>query len=423
MQSPPLSATPLPIPEQNNKPSPFTALRHPKFRLFWIGLVISAVGTWMQIIAQSLLVLHLTHGSAIALGIVSLAQALSFFAFAFIGGFIADRFDKRRLLLVTQSLSMSLAFLLGILTAVGVIQVWMIVILAFCSGSVLSFDQPTRSALVPLLVPKEELMNAISLQAVVFNGASVLGPALAGASIYFIGYAGNFFLNGFSFLGVLLALFILRITPGEMERSRERRGTLFQSVGEALRIVRQDQVLPWVLSGYAVLLFLGPSPALILPIFGMKILHLNTLQITLLFSASGLGTIIGGLLVAALGNVERKGELLLGSLCVWAIMLFLFALSHVFWLSLIFLFVFGMAQNGVGATTITLMQTRVPPQMRGRIMSLNTLCIMGVRPLGDFPAGALISGFGAPVTVFLAASMVGSYAVFLLTTQRQVRAV
>src|SRR2546421_3778648 len=190
----------------------FRALQHRNFRLLWISLIVSSVGTWMQIVAQSLLILQITHGSALALGIVSLAQASSFFLFALIGGGVADRIDKRRFLLVTQSLSMLLAFTLGVLTITGLIQVWMIVVIAFCSGTVLSFDQPTRSSLVPMLVPRQDLMNAISLQSTVFNGAAVVGPALAGIAIGLLanaghliglgslaGYAGNFLLNGVSY--------------------------------------------------------------------------------------------------------------------------------------------------------------------------------------------------------------------------------
>src|SRR5579863_1232028 len=186
----------------------------------------------MQIVAQSLLVLRITHNSPIALGTVALAQALSFFIFALIGGSIADRIDKRRLLLFTQTLSMLLAFLLGILSITGVIQVWMVVLIAFCSGTVLSFDQPTRSALIPTLVPLSDLMNAISLQSIVFNGSAVVGPALAGITIGLIdglgthignytGFAGNFFLNGISYLGVLYVLFILRVPKEAAEASME----------------------------------------------------------------------------------------------------------------------------------------------------------------------------------------------------------
>lgn len=409
----------------------FRALRYRNYRLLWVSLIVSSVGTWMQIVAQSLLVLKITHGSAFALGVVSLAQATSFFLFALIGGSIADRSDKRRFLLVTQSLSMLLAFILGTLTFTGVVQVWMIVIIAFCSGTILSFDQPARSSLVPQLVPREDLMNAISLQSIVFNGSAVLGPALAGVMIgvftyagqligvknSLIGYAGNFYLNAISFLGVLFVLYMLRISHEATVQGTDRRGPLLESIRASLGAVRRDAVLPWVLSGYGALLFFGPSASLILPVFASTILKLNPFELGLLFSASGLGTVFGALIVASLGDFKYKGMLLLISFLIWAASLLLFALSRELWFSVVALLLFGMAQNGVGATTITLLQTRVPPQMRGRVMSLNTLLIMGVRPLGDFPAGALIGLIGGPLTVIISAVIVGGYALFLLATR------
>jgi MFS family permease len=413
----------------------FQALRHRNYRLLWISLIVSSIGTWVQIVAQSLVVLKITHGSALALGTVSLAQACSFFLFALVGGSIADRTDKRRFLLITQSLSMLLAFILGIITITGIVQVWMIVLLAFCSGTVLSFDQPTRSALVPILVPREDLMNAISLQAIVFNGSAFVGPALAGVMVAVFttlghsfgftgpltGYAGNFFLNGVSFFGVLIVLFILRIPHEAIAQSNDRRGPMLASIRASLRVVGQDSALPWVLSGYAALLFFGPSTSLILPIFATQLLHLQPFQLGLLFSASGLGVILGALLVASLGDFEYKGVLLLTSFLVWTGALIVFALSHFLWLSILALLVFGIGQNGVGATTITLMQTRVPPQMRGRAMSLNTLFIMGARPLGDFPASALIGLIGGPFTVLISAAIVGSYTLFLIFARPVIR--
>ncbi len=402
-------------------PQTFRALRHRNFSILWISLIISSVGTWMQIVAQSLLVLNITHNSAFALGTVSLAQAASFFLFALVGGSFADRINKKRLLFFTQSLSMLLAFVLGVLTLLGVIQVWMIVVIAFCSGTVLSFDQPTRAALVPVLVPREDLMNAISLQSIVFNGSAVVGPALGGITIGLIGYAGNFFLNSASYLAVLLALFILHIPKDAAALSTEKRGPMLTQIRASLSTVGRDAALPWILSGYGALLFFGPSTSLILPFFALKILHLNAFQVGLLFSASGLGTILGALAIASLGDFKHKGWLLLASFLVWATALLMFALSHFLWLSMLALLLFGIAQNGVGATTITLMQTRVPPQMRGRVMSLNTLFIMGVRPLGDFPAGALIGLIGGPLTVIISAAIVGGYTLFLLVTRPVIR--
>ncbi len=414
--------------EQKPRIQTFRALQYRNFRLLWISLIVSSVGTWMQIVAQSLLILQITHGSALALGIVSLAQSSSFFLFALVGGGVADRVDKRRFLLITQSLSMCLAFLFGILTLMSVIQVWMIVLLAFCSGTVLSFDQPTRSSLIPMLVPRKDLMNAISLQATVFNGAAVVGPALAGITIGLLanaghligltgtlaGYAGNFLLNGVSYFGVLFVLYFIHVPQEAIEQGTEKRGPMLESIRAALGAVGRDPVLPWVLSGYGALLFFGPSNTLILPIFATQILHLNAFQLGLLFSAAGLGTLVGALTVASLGDFKYKGLLLLVSLFVWTSSLILFAFSHLFWLSLLALLLFGIAQNGVGATVITLAQLRVAPQMRGRVMSLNTLLIMGVRPLGDFPASGMIALAGGPLTVIICALIVGGYSLYLL---------
>ncbi len=380
----------------------FRALRHRDFRLLWIGLAVSAIGTWMQIVAQSLLVLKITQGSALALGTVSLAQALAFFLFALVGGSVADRMDKRRLLLWTQSGSAALAILMGFLALFGVIQLWMIVVIAFLNGTLLSFDQPTRGALLPVLVPKEDLGNAISLQSMIFNGASTLGPALAGFGVAKLGYAGNFFLNGASFIGVLLALYRMRVPAG-----RSHQQSTVQAIRTTLGTVRRDAVLPWVLSGYAALLFLGPSSALILPVYAVKILHVGPERLGLLFSAAGVGTILGALFLASLGSSPRRGLIYLTGILLWVAALTGFALSVQFWLSMIALLIFGIGQTLAGTTTITLMQTRVPEHMRGRVMSLNTLLIMGVRPLGDFPAGALIAGIGAPGTVLLGAALVG----------------
>jgi MFS family permease len=353
--------------------------------MLWAGLAVSAVGTWMQIVALSLLVLDLTHGSAAALGAVSLVQALSFLFFSAVGGSAADRFDKRRLLLLTQSIMMGLALLLGMLTAAGMIRFWMIPLFVLGSSAALSFDQPARNALAASLVPKEYLMNAVALQSAVFNGASILGPALAGLALSRIGYSGNFFLNAASYSAVLAALLLLRASsPQETARPVAR---LWDSVREALRYVRQDAVLPSVVSAYGALLFFGPSAALMVPWFARQVLRVGPGQLGLLFSAVGAGTVFSALIIATVGDLRYKTRLVFGSILLWMMALVVFGLSGSLLVSVPALFILGAAQNAAGATTITLLQTRVPPEMRGRAMGLNTLLIMCVRPLGDFPAG------------------------------------
>jgi len=395
----------------------FRALRHRDFRLLWIGLAVSAVGTWMQIVASSLLVLKITHGSAFALGSVSLAQASAFFLFAMIGGSFADRIDKRRLLLFTQAAASTLSLVLGFLTLFGVIRLWMMFGLAFLNGTLLSFDQPARSALVPVLVRKEDLGNAISLQSMIFNGASTIGPALAGFGIATFGFAGNFFLNAASYAGVLIALYVMRVPSLPIDQQ-----STLHAIRAAFVTLKRDAALPWILSGYAALLFLGPSAALILPVYSVKILHIGPERLGFLFTAVGVGTVLGALYMASLADSPKQGRMYLKGGLLWIVALTVFAVSRSFWISMIALLVFGTGQALTATTTITLLQTRVPQQMRGRVMSLNTLLMMGIRPLGDFPAGALISAIGAPGTLLLSASLVGVYGV-LLATRPAVRSI
>src|SRR5579883_3101150 len=389
----------------------FRALQYRDFRLLWGGLAVSAVGTWMQIVALSLLVLDLTHGSATALGIVSLTQALTFLLFAAIGGSVADRFDKKRLLLFTQMLMILFATVLGVLSLTGLIRFWMILVLAFAASATLSFDQPARNALITSLVPNEHLMNAVSLQSAVFNGASILGPALAGLTLSRLGYAGNFFLNAASFVAVLGALLLLR-TP-DREASRKPASRLLDSVRDALRHVRRDAVLPSIVPAYAALLFFGPSAALALPVFAKEIVHVDATQLGFLFSAIGAGTVVGALILASLSGSTHKSRLVFSSILLWTIALAIFGWSNSVRMALPALFFLGAAQNVAGAMTMTLLQMRVPMEMRGRAMSLNTLLIMCVRPLGDFPAGAAITWLGFRPTELLAAAIVGALSISL----------
>ena len=319
------------------------ALRHRDFRLLWLGLFVSAVGTWMQIVAQALLVLRLTGGSPLALGTVSLAQAAAFFLFAPMGGAVADRRDKRRLVILTQSFLLMLAAGLGVLTLAGLVRLWIVVATAFCSGAALSFDQPARSSLIPSLVPPTDLMNAVSLQSIIFSGASTFGPALAGVMVAGIGYGGNFLLNAASYVAVIVAL--LRLRHSAVPPARGAREPLWRSVRATLATAARDAALPGIMAGYGALLFLGPSPAVMLPIFALRVLHLSAAQMGFLFSALGLGTILGGLAVASLGDFRYKGRLFLAGVLIWSAALGAFAASTAVWLSVAALLVLGAAQN------------------------------------------------------------------------------
>ena len=368
-------------------------------------MLASSLGTWMQIVAQSLLVLRLSGNSALALGTVSLAQASAFFLFAPMGGAFADRHDKRRLLFRTQTLLMLSAFTLAALTATGAVRLWMVVVLAFTSGVLLSFDQPARAALLPLLAPPEDLMNAISLQTLVFNAASIAGPPLGGAVAVVAGLAGDFALNGCSYGAVIVSLFLL---PPEAAAATGPPGPsrTWSAVREMLAVIRKQPAVSAAVLVYAVLLFVAPSQALLVPLFITTVLRSGAARLGLLFAASGIGTVVGSLFVASFGNHQRKGPLMVSANAAWVIALAIFALTRSFAPAFVMLLLMAAAQSVFSTLVITLMQGSVEAKMRGRIMSLNTLLIMGVRPLGDFPVSVATSFFGIANAALLAASVV-----------------
>jgi MFS family permease len=398
-------------------PAALRSVQYRDFRILWSGFIVSAIGTWMQIVTQSLLVLQLTHGSAFVLGLVSLAQALAFFVFALTGGGFADQFDRKRLLLATQSILMCLALLMGVLTITGTIRVWMIVAIAFLSGTTLSFDQPTRAAMISSLVPAEDLLNAVSLQSAVFSGASTMGPALAGIVIARAGLPANFFLNAASFLPVLIGLTV--ITPPKLMRAKSP-PKLMTLIGEALGTVKRDAILPRLLSSYGVLLFSAPSLPLLLPVLAVSVLHIDARTLGFLFSAAGVGAVSGAVFLAAFSGAVSKKLIVFFAFAIWTISFASIGLSKAVVVTFVSLIGVGAAQSVIGAMTSTLLQMRVRREQRGRVMSLNTLLIMGIRPLGDFPAGALISILGAPFTAMGSAGVVGLTALFLLSKHRSV---
>jgi MFS family permease len=369
-------------------------------------MLASALGTWMQIVAQSLLVLRLSGNSALALGTVSLAQASAFFLFAPMGGAFADRHDKRRLLFRTQTLLMLSAFTLAALTATGAVRLWMVVVIAFTSGVLLSFDQPARASLLPLLAPPEDLMNAISLQTLVFNAASIAGPPLGGAVAAMVGLAGDFALNGCSYGAVIIALFLL--PPQSMGAPTATPGPsrTWSAVREMLAVIQKQPAVSAAVLVYAVLLFVAPSQALLVPLFIASVLHRGATGLGFLFAASGVGTVVGSLFVASFGDYQRKGPLLVSANAAWVIALATFALTRSFASAFVMLLLMAAAQSVFSTTVVTLMQGAVEARMRGRIMSLNTLLMMGVRPLGDFPVSIAASLFGIANAALIAASVV-----------------
>jgi MFS family permease len=393
--------------------SVFSALRVPAFRVLWITIAVSAAGTWMAIIAVSLLVLDLTHGSAAALGAVGLAQASAFFLFSWPGGGIADRVDRVGLLRVTQTLMLVIAVAYGILIRTGVLQFWMVLVFAFVAGSILSFDQPARGALMISLVPREQLASAVSIQSTTFNAAAMVGPALGGLVIGRIGLAPAFYANAISFVPLLIVLgFGLRNATSAPARSSE---PLLEAIKSGMRAVAQDRVLLPVVVIWATLLFAAPSAALLMPVLGRERLHAGPGPLGGLFSAYSAGAICGALLAGLARTTRSQLSVFAGALLIWALSLISAGRVTSFPPMILALLVLGAAQSAISVVAVSLLQHRTGEHMRGRMMSLNTLTIMGIRPLGDFPAGVLIASVGiAGTTAIVAMAVLGLGLLMLL---------
>lgn len=387
----------------------FRALRHRNFRLFWCGQVVSLTGTWMQWVAHSWLVLQLTN-SAFLLGLVSSIGSFPVLIFSLLGGVVADRVNKRLLLIVTQSLAMLLAFVLAILTSLGWIQVWQIMLLAFILGVVNAFDHPARQVFIFEIVGKEDLLNAIALHSSIFNAARIIGPAIAGILVALIGVAGCFYLNVVSFLAVIAGLWMIRI---DSSLYSSRQASIWDNMREGLSHIRYHRTILILIVTMAVVSIFGVPYGVLMPVFARDVLKAGASGLGFLMAATGTGALIGALTLATLGNIRRKGWFLLVGAFSFSLSLLLFSFSRSFRFSLICLVGAGWSLITCTATTNTLLQTLVPDALRGRVMSIFTLMFLGMAPLGSLQAGMVATHLGAPIAVGLGAFICMGYVLFI----------
>jgi len=359
------------------------ALRHRDFRLFWSGNLLSNIGTWMQNIAQGWLVLTLTN-SAFWLGVVGFAASAPILVFALIGGVIADHVDKRKLLMVTQSAMMVFAFIMAGLT-LWKINVYEIVLLALGTGIAMSLNTPSYQALVPQLVPREDLTNAIALNSAQFNMSRVVGPTLGSFAMALVGIAGNFFLNGLSFLAVIVAL--TRIRYRQPAVSQE--GHLWQKLKEGFSYVFHHGKI----SSLVVLVGIGSLLAVpyltFVPYFARDVLHRDERGLGILMACSGVGSFFGAVTIAYFTHIRRRGKFVVrgGAGLFAAIIAFTF--SRNFWLSGLFLMAAGYLMIIMVATINSLLQHLAEDHMRGRVMSIYSTAFLGLPPIGCLIAGSL----------------------------------
>ena len=348
----------------------------------------------MQLVAQGWLVYDLT-GSSFVLGLVGLARAIPVFLLSLVGGALADRYDRRTIMIWANGSVAALAFALGLLTWTGLVAVWHVVVIAFLMGTAFSFEMPSRQSLVSDIVPREHVVNAVGLNSVAFNTAGAFGPALAAVLIDRIGEGGVFVLNGATYLAVVLAAIMIR----PVQRPPGTRGGVLANIAGGLRYVRWMPALLALVVLNAVVSLLGRPYIQLLPVFARDVLGVGAAGLGALNSVAGAGAVISAIIVAVLGSYPRRGLVLMLSAAAFGLALIVFALSTSFPISLGAAAAMGFLSAFAGINNNTLLQTHSDPRLRGRVVSLHSMTMMGVVPLGVMLEGALGSVFGVPLVV------------------------
>lgn len=361
----------------------FSSFKHANYRLWFTGQLVSLIGTWMQNVAVPWLVYHMT-GSPFFLGLVSFTSAIPMLTLTLWAGVIADRIDRRRVLIATQTTMMLLAFLLAAAYYSDILRWWHILFFSAASGIAQAFDAPARQALVADLVPRDEMMNAIALNSAMFNGARVIGPALAGITLALTGPGWCFVINGVSFLAVIVGLFLMKI-PNSARRSNAK--SALSEIADGLRYIMGHSEIRILILLLAVTNVFAVGYSSLLPAFARDVLHSGEYGLGWLSTAIGVGALLGALTLAALSHYNRKGLLLTIGNLLFPASVIAFALSGNMPLSLFFLMLSGFGFMIQNATVNTLIQSRVENSLRGRVMSVYTVVFQGF-----FPIGALVAG-------------------------------
>jgi MFS family permease len=372
------------------------ALRHRNFQLFFSGQLISLIGTWMQTVAQAWLVYRLTK-SALLLGSVGFASQIPVFLIAPFGGITADRVNRQRLVIATQTAALILAGILAALTLTRHVQVWHIFVLAALLGVVNAFDIPGRQAFLIDMVGKEDLMNAIALNSSMFNGARVIGPAIAGILVAKIGEGWCFAANSISYIAVIVGLALMHVHCAP----RASTHSPIEDIIEGFRWVNQTKVIRALLLLIGMMSLVAMPYTVLMPVFADKILHGGARGLGILMGATGVGALFGALTLAAKTGVKGLGRWVAISCASLGISLICFSISTSFWLSAVLLLPAGYSMMLQMACSNTLIQTMVPDHLRGRVMAVYSMMFMGMAPFGAFFGGALAERIGAPITITL----------------------
>jgi len=376
-------------------PAVFRAFKHRNFQLFFGGQIISLTGTWMQSVAQSWLVYRLT-GSVALLGLIGFAGQFPVFLLTAFGGAIADKYNRRQILVATQTCSMMLAAILAALMLTETIAVWHLFALASLGGVINAFDIPTRQSFVVDMVGKEDLLNAIALNSSMFNGARIVGPAIAGILVSAVGEAWCFFGNAVSYIAVITGLLSMRIARKQVAA---KEGSAIEKIREGFGFAAKTAPVRALLLLLGLVSLMGMPYAVLMPIFADRILHGGVRGLGILMGASGTGALIAALVLASRKSIRGLGRWVAISSGSFGLFLILFSFSRSFWLSAALLVPAGFSMMLQMASSNTLVQSMVPDELRGRVMAVYSMMFMGMAPLGALMAGALAEIAGAPATV------------------------
>ena len=395
----------------------FKAFQYRDFRLMWIGACTSSIGTWMQIVAQSWLIYRLSHSSRL-LALDQFLGGIPIFLFSIIGGVVADRTERRKILLVSQYIQMASAATLTILVTFGLTHVWPILCLSFLSGLAQAFGGPAYLSLIPTLVDREDMPNAIALNSIQFNLAVTVGPALGGLTLARLGEKWCFGLNALSFLAPIVSLSIIsaQLVPEAVKES------MFESLLEGIKFIWQHGSMVAIIVLAFVMTFLSMPMRTYIPVFVKDIFHRGPETFGTLLSLMGVGSICGSLVVAGLGNISRKGRFSLSMLIILGAGIAGFSVSKFLPLSYAMLFVVGASMMAVFATVTSLVQLIVTNEMRGRVMSVYNFAFRGGMPIGNLVSGWLVPFYTAPVVLGVNGFLLILVALYFLLMQRRVAA-
>jgi MFS family permease len=374
------------------------ALRHRRFTLIWVGLIVSMIGSQMQ---QWVLFWHISQLSKepIAVSIVGGVRFMAVLAFSLVGGLVADRYDRRAILFLTQSVATLVALALGILTLLGVIQLWHIYVLTAIQAAAMAFDLPARQSLVPNLVPRDDLPSAFSLQSIAFSTGAIAGPALSGLVIGYWGTAAAYLLNAVSFLAVIAALIFMGAVPQRQAVSKRGIKAALADIRDGLHFIgHQPLILSSMILDFFATFFASANT--LLPYFTQTVLHVGEVAYGWLAAAASVGSVLVGLVVSQFNNVRKQGLLLVGSVVVFGLATILFGLSRMY--AMVF---FALALSGAADSVSTIIRNTIrnlntPDSLRGRMTGINQIFFMGGPQLGEVEAGAAAQAFGVPFAIY-----------------------